>query len=454
MRFCLLLLAWATAAMAASAPNLLFQPGDRWTAVGDSITQNGSYHTWIQIYYATRFPDRTGDFANAGISGDTADGAVRRFDWDIAPTHPSVATVMFGMNDVERSLYAPNAPESARVQRPERLTRYATALETLVRRLEEQHCRIQFVTPTPFDEGAAISAPNAPGVSAALESCAQIMRRIAAEHGLPVLDLQTPMASWVAERQHHEPGFTFTGGDRVHPTPLVHLAMAYWILRAQVAPAIVSAVGIDALALHVTQAINGRVSDLARQGDTLSFTVEATALPWPVTRDPLVSFVQDLNVETLQVTGLPAGSYAVTINDAKIGEWTQAELARGIALGDNQETPQYRQALRVREVLERKADLERQLRVVAQVDHWLGFTPQKRPAPPLLQEQVEHWRDHSNVGPNAAYRQSLVRRYLEALSKGDEIRTEIAGLEQASRRLRQPVPLHYQITSESTRPTP
>ena len=42
-----------------------------------------------------------------GYDDGKSTGAVRRFDWDIKVHRPTVATIMLGMNDVGRSLYAP-----------------------------------------------------------------------------------------------------------------------------------------------------------------------------------------------------------------------------------------------------------------------------------------------------------------------------------------------------------
>ena len=44
----------------------LFGNGERWLAVGDSITHNGEFTAWVYLYYATRFPERDLEVENGG----------------------------------------------------------------------------------------------------------------------------------------------------------------------------------------------------------------------------------------------------------------------------------------------------------------------------------------------------------------------------------------------------
>lgn len=52
-----------------SAPLLpQFSDGERVCFVGDSITHGGSYHSYVYLYYLTRFPDRDIRVFNDGIT--------------------------------------------------------------------------------------------------------------------------------------------------------------------------------------------------------------------------------------------------------------------------------------------------------------------------------------------------------------------------------------------------
>ena len=44
-----------------------FEEGERVVFVGNSITHGGHYHSFIWLYYMTRFPDKPITIMNAGI---------------------------------------------------------------------------------------------------------------------------------------------------------------------------------------------------------------------------------------------------------------------------------------------------------------------------------------------------------------------------------------------------
>lgn len=84
----------------------LFKDGDRVCFIGNSITMNGRYHNYIELFYATRFPERKIEFFNCGISGDVAGGMLARMNSDILRHKPNRAVLMVGMNDIGRSQYS------------------------------------------------------------------------------------------------------------------------------------------------------------------------------------------------------------------------------------------------------------------------------------------------------------------------------------------------------------
>lgn len=84
----------------------------------------------IALFYATRFPKRRITISDRGISGDTATGAVARFDQDIAPCKPTVSTIMLGLNDIGRDLYGRGTP------RPDVARRRPRPVESRVSRAE------------------------------------------------------------------------------------------------------------------------------------------------------------------------------------------------------------------------------------------------------------------------------------------------------------------------------
>jgi lysophospholipase L1-like esterase len=75
------------------------QDGDTIVFLGDSITHQCMYTQYVEDFFLTRYPDRTIHFHNAGVSGDKAADAKRRFEDDVAAMHPKFVTVLLGMND-------------------------------------------------------------------------------------------------------------------------------------------------------------------------------------------------------------------------------------------------------------------------------------------------------------------------------------------------------------------
>src|ERR1700681_458742 len=78
--------------------------GDRVVFFGDSITDQRLYTAFVETYVLTRFPQRDVTFVHSGWGGDRVTGGGDRggdvgFDRDVAAYHPTVVTIMLGMND-------------------------------------------------------------------------------------------------------------------------------------------------------------------------------------------------------------------------------------------------------------------------------------------------------------------------------------------------------------------
>ncbi len=76
-----------------------FPPDTRWAAIGDSITHGGWYTHFVRFYYFTRFPKENLTFFNRGVNSEAAWHVPSRYSYDIAAIHPTVATILLGMND-------------------------------------------------------------------------------------------------------------------------------------------------------------------------------------------------------------------------------------------------------------------------------------------------------------------------------------------------------------------
>ena len=339
-----------------------FQSGDRWCAVGDSITHGGLYSRYIYLFYATRFPDREIDYFNGGIAGDTARGTLKRVESDILRHKPTVATIMLGMNDVVRGLYAErnaNVPDIQK-KRDAAIDENAASMKKLGQTLKAAGIRIIFITPSIFDDTAEMARLNFPGCNAALGRCAANDKKLAEEFKASIVDFHGPMTELNLNQQKSNPKFSIIGKDRVHPVEPGHFVMAYLFLKAQAVPKFVSDI----------------VEDAAGKNQ-IEFTRKENALPFPVPEKcvpalKLVPFMEEMNQECLRVKNLPAGKYKLSIDDQPIHSFSAAELDKGINLAEFPSTPQCRQALEVAKVDEQRHEFVNRLRTIDYVEGMMG----------------------------------------------------------------------------------
>jgi len=335
---------------------LPFQAGERWCAVGDSITHTGRYHDYVYLFYATRLPDRPIELINCGISGDTAAGVSRRLDEDVLRHCPTVATLMLGMNDVRRDLYRAESSADLTVRREAALDAYGENMREVARRLQVAGVRLVFITPSIFDQTAASSVPPLTGVDDALGRCAVQVVELARTCGGAVVDLHAPMGALNRARQAVDPAFSLVGADRIHPAEPGHFVMAYLFLKAQDLPPFAADMVLDAA---------GKTEvDVVLCEDALPFPVPAAcrpALDW-------VPFMDELNQERLRIDNLPAGRYTLRIDDTTVGSFDAAAWASGINLATLTNTPQYVQALAVAALDEERFALAKQLRTIEYVE--------------------------------------------------------------------------------------
>src|ERR1700761_5461320 len=80
----------ATAQINGPAP---FHTGDRVAFIGNSITEQGYYESYIWLYYMLHFPKERITVFNVGIGGDRAEEIYKRWDDDVLPKKPTVVCV-------------------------------------------------------------------------------------------------------------------------------------------------------------------------------------------------------------------------------------------------------------------------------------------------------------------------------------------------------------------------
>ncbi|GAA4307333.1 SGNH/GDSL hydrolase family protein [Compostibacter hankyongensis] len=352
-----------------------FQKGDRIVFEGNSITHGGHYHSYVWLYYMTHFPDRRIEIFNCGIGGDVAGGMYKRLDSDVFSKHPTVIVLTFGMNDAGYYEYLqPDAKAQADKKVQQSYDDYQKIEKRLLAYTPAQ--KIMLTSP-PFDETAKVKSPVFPGKNAAMLRIADFQEASAKKHGWGFIDLSRPMTAINEREQQRDSTFTLQGQGRIHPDNDGHLVMAYLILKKQgLAGKDVANVHIDAGNGKISRSDNCRISNLSATPAGIRFDYLANSLPFPIDTLvrgwgeikaqsdalPYIPFMKEFDNERLAVAGLKSGSYVLKMDGEKIGTWSAEELAGGINLAEQRNTPEYRQALAIMTLNETRWEIEKKFR--------------------------------------------------------------------------------------------
>ena len=219
------------------APNSLLPAHARVLVLGDSITQDGRYVSFLEYYLHQVAPAAQPDLISIGLSAETVSGlsepghpyprpcVLERLDRALQAVKPQVVLACYGMND---GIYHPPAPERAAA--------FAAGLQRLIAQVRAAGARLVLITPPLFDP-EPIRARTVPagapefGYSHPFTGYDGVLADFGAaelalhESGVEVIDLHTPLAQALAARRQHESAFTFSP-DGVHPADAGHLLIA------------------------------------------------------------------------------------------------------------------------------------------------------------------------------------------------------------------------------------
>jgi lysophospholipase L1-like esterase len=386
--------------MAAAPPEFYLHNGDRVLFYGDSITEQRYYPVAIETYVRTRFPNLQVKFVDSAVGGARVTGnwAAKSEDVslerDVFPFKPNIITIMLGMNDGEYRPFDQSVFDT-----------YKTGYEHIIESMQAHlpGVKIVLIETTPWDDVTVPPAyrrnpQNLPGgYNDTLVRYCQFVKELGAAHHLMVVDFNTPLVKLLQEAEKINPalaGKILPG--RIHPGASGELVMAQILLKAWDAPSRVSRVEINVSDKKVDQALNTGVSGLTTTGEGGSWTQDDKSLPYPIMTlhstewpqfppDPfgrgpvsvfwklpplsgaqvnpvaalvvrLTKMYQELDSETLTVTGLTAPRYTLQIDGSTVGKFSSAELSAGVNLA-RYDTPMMEQADKVLELVWQEEDV-------------------------------------------------------------------------------------------------
>jgi lysophospholipase L1-like esterase len=343
-----LLLAAGPLTAAEARKDFFFKKNDRIVFLGDSITEQYQYSTYIELYLTTRFPDWNLSFLNAGIGGDTAGGGAGRFKTHVLDEKPTAVTIDFGMNDGGYRGFNPGSAAN-----------YVKQTEAMLKAAKAAKVRVALCSPN------AVEVRSSPGLKTYLETQERFyapLKALAEKHEVPFVD-QYAVTRKVLEKLASNGAKVRPFPDGVHTNEAGGLLMAHTILKGLKAPAEVSSLTIDAKG-KTSKPSGCTVKDLSVEGDTISFQRTDDALPLPVLEAwrPLLSYLknlEDFNLYGLKVTGLADGKYALRIDGKPVGTWTAKELAAGVNLGNLGRGPLHDQGMKALAAINAKNDIVR-----------------------------------------------------------------------------------------------
>jgi lysophospholipase L1-like esterase len=311
--------------------DFFFKDGDVVVIMGDSITEQRLYSSYVEMWTVSRFPAWKLVFRNVGIGGDRSPGGNGRFKRDVLAHRATAMTVDFGMND---GGYRPFDQKTFET--------YMKGLQGIADQARAAQVRVAWITPQPV-EHYPVKDSKKEEYNQTLEKFSAGVGEIARKNGGLFVDQFHPYWGVVEKARAAGEKGRITAGDAVHPGPPGQAVMAWAILKGLHFPRLVSSAEIALVdkGQPAVRAENCKLAEIAaRQADggatAVSFSRHDRALPFfPAEAKGILKWapvLEDLNDYRLKVTGLKPGKYEVRLEGKKVAAYTAAELATGVNL--------------------------------------------------------------------------------------------------------------------------
>lgn len=241
--------------------------------------------------------------------------------------------------------------------------------------------RITLIRPSPYDE-VTRPAMAGGGYNPVLVKFGDLLQEMAAKQSMQVADLNGPVVKMLERAQATNADLAARIiPDRVHPGAAGHLIMAAALLDSG-RSWVVSEVEIDAKGAKVVVGKNTAISGLSASNG-VSWSQTDQALPMPVDLNDAATalavksadFLEKFDRETLKVSGLKPGHYALRIDGLQVGVFTAEQLGEGLNLAA-WPTPMMKQANEVHALTMKRTGIHntrwRTIEVPLEADHLAG----------------------------------------------------------------------------------
>ncbi|MGH2646707.1 MAG: GDSL-type esterase/lipase family protein [Ginsengibacter sp.] len=449
--FCVIILLATLFVNVSYSQEPLFKDGDRVCFIGSSIAMNGANMHYVNLSYATRYPDRKVSFINCGISGDVTDEILRRMESDILINHPTWAVLMLEENDLKPSLYYKERLNEPGImeKRQKALGNWFKNADSIVQILLKANVKVILETPTIYDQTANLPAKNAYGLNDSLKKCMIYLKRVADKYKLPLVDCWTILYNVNKRIQRKDLTQTIIGHDRVHVSKLGYFSMAYQFLKTLPGMKEVSHIIIDAKLNKLKQQLNCSIPDLKSNARDVSFTYISRSLPFPtpdgLNTDSLFSFTDELNAEIVQIKGLAPGNYQLLIDSVIVGVFSNKIFAKGINLSKMNNTPQYQQAMQVLSLFNDYWDIERTLRIMKYVEFSHLRSIQNKDDMEWVKKAFDEIMERSRTDDNYSFFKNVFKIYLDNKPQEKALMSKLESLLTAIQHINTPLEHEYKI---------
>lgn len=195
--------------------------------LGNSITYNGKFVSYIDAYLALRYPGKALEIINVGLPSETVSGLSEpghaegkfprpdlreRLDRVLKQLEPDLVIANYGMND---GIYLPFDEE--------RFEAFKKGMLWMHQTVESTGAEIIHVTPPIYDERKGAAYANV------LDIYSAWLVSLRYTQNWQVIDLHWPMRKALEEKRSMNPDFAFAK-DGIHPDESGHFLMAKIIL--------------------------------------------------------------------------------------------------------------------------------------------------------------------------------------------------------------------------------